>query len=249
MKTCTKCKLEKPFTDFHKHKSQKTGLRSQCKLCTIASNKNYAIENKEKVLIASKKWRENNIDKANAYSRAWNKANPERVKANRDRFMAKNPSKTSEYCKSFYYANKDKCLDKNREWRERNKDKESARKKNWTELNREKKYASNAKWHKANPDKMAVHSRNRRSRSKNAEGSHSIDEVIDIFSLQRGLCASCVTKLFKSGKKKYHVDHIMPLAKGGANDKSNLQCLCPACNLKKHAKDPIDWAKENGRLI
>lgn len=249
MKTCTKCKIEKPFTDFHKHKSQKTGLRSQCKLCTNESNKKYACENKEKVLTASKKWRENNIDRVNACNRAWNKANPERVKANRKRFMDKNPSKKSEYCKSFYYANKEKCLEKNREWRKRNKDKDSIRKKKWTELNREKKYASNAKWHKANPDKMAVHSRNRRSRSKNACGSHSIDDVKAILDFQRGLCANCHTKLFMSGNKKYHVDHINPLAKGGSNDRDNLQCLCQSCNLRKHAKDPIEWAKENGRLI
>lgn len=25
--------------------------------------------------------------------------------------------------------------------------------------------------------------------------------------------------------------------------------LCPTCNLRKHAKDPIAWANENGRLL
>ncbi|NOT00456.1 MAG: HNH endonuclease [Phycisphaerales bacterium] len=30
-----------------------------------------------------------------------------------------------------------------------------------------------------------------------------------------------------------HVDHIVPLADGGANDASNLQCLCATCHARK----------------
>jgi 5-methylcytosine-specific restriction enzyme A len=30
-----------------------------------------------------------------------------------------------------------------------------------------------------------------------------------------------------------HIDHIVPLAKGGTNDLSNLQTLCQGCNSSK----------------
>jgi 5-methylcytosine-specific restriction enzyme A len=30
-----------------------------------------------------------------------------------------------------------------------------------------------------------------------------------------------------------HIDHIIPLAKGGTNDLSNLHTLCQQCNLSK----------------
>ena len=35
-----------------------------------------------------------------------------------------------------------------------------------------------------------------------------------------------------------HVDHIMPLARGGPNTLDNLQLLCARCNLAKGAKVP-----------
>ncbi len=39
--------------------------------------------------------------------------------------------------------------------------------------------------------------------------------------------------------KSLQVDHIIPLAQGGANDLSNFQTLCAKCNREKSAKiDP-----------
>lgn len=45
-----------------------------------------------------------------------------------------------------------------------------------------------------------------------------------------------------------HIDHIMPLSKGGRHIKSNLIPACKTCNSKKASKLPEIWFAEIGRL-
>lgn len=46
-------------------------------------------------------------------------------------------------------------------------------------------------------------------------------------------CAYCKKK---PPEVKLHIDHIIPVSKGGASQRSNLQYLCSKCNLKKSNK-------------
>jgi hypothetical protein len=50
-----------------------------------------------------------------------------------------------------------------------------------------------------------------------------------------------------NGPTSAHVDHIIPLAKGGHPTKaSNLQLLCGPCNLAKGARDIAPWVVAHG---
>jgi 5-methylcytosine-specific restriction endonuclease McrA len=56
-----------------------------------------------------------------------------------------------------------------------------------------------------------------------------------VFQRNNYQCQSCG----KNQKQvKLTIDHIIPLAKGGTNDLSNLQTLCLECNQRK--KDNLD---------
>lgn len=58
----------------------------------------------------------------------------------------------------------------------------------------------------------------------------SVSERSAVYTKTEGHCAIC-------GKfvpyTEFTVDHIVPLAKGGSNDLSNLQCTCGVCNRIK----------------
>lgn len=42
-----------------------------------------------------------------------------------------------------------------------------------------------------------------------------------------------------------HVDHVVPLSRGGSDDLSNLVWACRACNLSKHDKTPDEWMADD----
>ncbi len=102
------------------------------------------------------------------------------------------------------------------------------------------------RYYERNPDRYRNYRRNRRARIAGAEGSHTKEDVARIIALQGMRCVYCKVKL---ANNRYHVDHQMPLALGGSNDKTNLQVLCPRCNRSKGAKHPLQFARERGLLL
>lgn len=126
-----------------------------------------------------------------------------------------------------------------------NKEHRASYLKEWKEKNRDRVNYYGRQWAKNNPEKHALRARLRKARIRKSEGSHTIEEVLCLLQRQKCKCASCG----KSLKERYEVDHIVPISKGGANYIRNIQLLCVSCNRRKNAKDPLLWARENGRLL
>lgn len=166
----------------------------------------------------------------------------------RERYAA-NPEKVKETNRKWVAANPEKAKDRILQWRAANPKKVKKYSRKYYAANLEKARKANNKWQKENPEKMAAITRNRKAREKNAVGAHTAEDIQKILNQQGGLCNACGKKLIRYRKKQYHVDHIVPLAKGGTNWPDNIQLLCPTCNLSKHARDPVEWARENGRLF
>jgi hypothetical protein len=62
-----------------------------------------------------------------------------------------------------------------------------------------------------------------------------------VFYRDRGHCVLCNKDLsgMLSFQNVAHFDHIVPLARGGLNDVTNIQLLCDDCNYKKNDNIPV----------
>lgn len=79
----------------------------------------------------------------------------------------------------------------------------------------------------------------RRAVRRGCDEHHSPSDIEALLIAQAGLCFYCFAVL-----ADYHVDHFIPLSKGGGNTLSNLRIACPLCNMSKGPKLPWEWRPE-----
>jgi 5-methylcytosine-specific restriction endonuclease McrA len=156
-----------------------------------------------------------------------------------------------------WYADKPRAAAKTRKWRSDHTERVLATGRAWRAQNREKVVATDARYRERHPDKARqkyrewywrnVERERARARARQrGHGEHTPLDIEEIYQAQRGRCAYCRSEL---PFEDVHVDHIMPLAKGGGSKRQNLQVTCQSCNQRKNAKHPVVFAREMGLLI
>lgn len=158
-----------------------------------------------------------------------------------------NPEARKVRRKAAYVENIDAVKEQSAAWYLENKERKHLRRLVWLQENAESVKAVDLAWKAANPEMVRASGRNRRARKRNAEGSHTKDDIAFLMKVQGSKCAYSWCRKTLKGKK--HVDHVVPLVLGGGNGRNNLQLLCPRCNWAKGPKHPIDFAQKHGMLL
>jgi 5-methylcytosine-specific restriction endonuclease McrA len=78
--------------------------------------------------------------------------------------------------------------------------------------------------------------RRRRARKLANGGTHTLADVLVQYERQTGKCYYCHVDI-----GQYHVDHRVPLYRGGSDGAENLVCACGPCNLRKHTKTDVEF--------
>lgn len=177
-----------------------------------------------------------------AAERARKAADPEKTRRRQRAARAANPEKYRMYAKR-----RDRVLaNRNRRaWAKLNPERIAAANRRSYLKNRDHRLATVKAWAQKNKSRVLANVRNSKARRRAASGEHTAADIQCLYKQQRGLCPGCRVGL----GKRYHVDHVVPIISGGANDKTNLQLLCPTCNLQKNRKHPVVFMQERGYLL
>jgi 5-methylcytosine-specific restriction endonuclease McrA len=163
-----------------------------------------------------------------------------------------------------YWNNHQSELERGRKFREENREKlklKARRRKakkpdHVLRLNRESMRRRRARgiaqkelkeWLAKNPGKRQEYNNKYRARKIAVGGSFSVEDIVNIRKQQNNKCAYCRINFGK--KIKATIDHIKALSKGGSNNACNIQLLCVSCNTSKNARDPLEFARDNGLLL
>jgi 5-methylcytosine-specific restriction endonuclease McrA len=222
----------KKIPEVANRKCRKCGIEfsgKRCLPCARAYSAGWRDANPEKAAEHKKGW-VSTPEKRRATQLLYRQKNREYLAVRSAHYRALDPEKNREYLRNWRAQNLEKCRKREAEYRAAN-----------PEQNRQRVKA----WLKMNPEKGRIIRQNRRARKLNAGGKLSPGLAQKLFALQKGRCACCGASLDDG----YHLDHIMPLALGGANEDTNMQLLRKECNSRKHAKHPVDYMQERGFLL
>lgn len=217
----------------------------KCSACAKKQWDRWLAENKDKRNQQAAKYRSENKEKSEAATLKWRSNNPEKVRSTSRAYLEANKERAAKRASEYGKKNRRKISEQQKQYRESNKTKVRARIAAYNLKNKEKRNAARREWHRLNPDAALRYRSSRRARKQNCEGRLSIGIRQKLYELQRGLCACCKQPLGKN----YHLDHIIPLSLGGPNTDNNVQLLRAECNLRKRAKDPIDYMQSKGFLL
>lgn len=110
----------------------------------------------------------------------------------------------------------------------------------WAEENDRSEY--NLEWTRANPKKRAESRRRRKALVKGATEIETFSKE-EIWERDRGICGICG---LPANEDYWHLDHVIPLSRGGNHTRKNVQVSHPNCNLSKKAKLPEEMAQTTG---
>ena len=160
-----------------------------------------------------------------AYMKEYNKNMPEEVreKSRKTKLAYYHRTKEiqSQKSKERYEKNRDKILKRNRELYPKYKEKLKVTRRKWEENNRAKRKLMTAK--------------RKVLKLKNGLFKISEKEIDRLLSKKCYLCGE---------KASEHIDHIIPLSRGGSHSIGNLLGACSACNLSKGAKLLIQYKRD-----
>lgn len=228
----TKKRMENP--DNRKKKAEQSYKRRQANIEDYKRREKISQEkNREKRLATGRIYHANNREEINRKIKEYRKANPELIKVQSAAEYQRNKEKK----KAYRLANKEKNSAWKAEYYQRNQEKI----KQYREDNKER----TAAWRKATPELSRQNVYKRRARKLAvATERYTTQQILDLYGTDCYLCHEPIdlgaprATRHKGYERGLHLDHVIPLARGGSDLMENVRPSHAICNLSKNVSTP-----------
>ena len=161
-------------------------------------------------------------------------------------WIKNNPDKTLEHARKSRINNRDAKITRDRKYRKENWDICYRAQKEWVKNNPDSIKKISRAWRLRHPEIVTIKGKVEAQRRRRAEGVFTAEDILLLLKNQGGLCAekTCRQKISINpvhGERKAHLDHKVPISRGGTNWPENLQYLCAHCNCSKSDMLPHEW--------
>ena len=203
-----------------------------------------AEEKKKSEAARRKRYREKHGDQIKAARKRYHAENQDLLRAKSNRYYAENRESMKEQAREHYAKTYvPKTPQQKPEPVPRDKYLAEYYRTNYR-TNRELILARQRQYRKDHPESHRRRNAKRRAVKKNAPIG-DLAAIVNWESTWRsGKTVACHWCRKRVKTSDVHVDHVVPLSKGGAHDVENMCVACAKCNLSKHAKSPDVWNSE-----
>lgn len=222
-KVCSKCGIEKPMEEFHKQRGCAFGRRPDCKACCVRRAQKWADDNPERVKANHARHQRDNAERLSRESREYREAHKEQL---------------SRYHKENHKKNRTRNLLRSRAWHHANKSRVRELSRVWVALNKDARDRYYKEWITHNPEHKRAASNNFKRREQGAQGTCTPDQWIARLEYYGWRCYLCRAELTS---KTLHMEHRIPVGRGGSHWPANLAPACPTCNFKKRLMTETEY--------
>lgn len=231
-KLCRRCGHRKAPSEFYTVPKGDVGT---CKECRSAQDRERYQANRDAILDRNRRYKDRKRDAIREQQRTRHREDPEyreRVRVRAEAWRRANPDRARDYWVEWYRNNADHIKAYNRARYEADRDGYILRAAKWKRDNPERAAEVQRDWAARHPEARRRTEAKRRARKR---GGLVIDfteeELRQRMSMFGDRCTSC-------GDPADQVDHVIPLALGGAHALANLRPICAGCNREKGSRPP-----------
>lgn len=243
MKVCTRCLIEKEYSEFHRDASRRDGHCHRCKQCDAQYRRDCKLRRKDpKHNSAITRTRTDTFRDQYRATMTHKRCSECGVQKPKEQFLPDSRSVLglAPACRACGAKQRESRRQRTnayyRKYRAENPERIRIIKRRWRRNNPEKVREEKRRWREKHPDVVRESKKRRRAAKAGAAVTLSHNQAARLVGDRTGICAYC-----GEYTEELTQDHITPLTQGGNHSLGNIVMVCRPCNSRKGVNPVLSW--------